>query len=57
MCSRNLRVFVNFPKHVPRDTRFSRATLEACMDNSKWIFVHKINFHIVPTCFMIFSDT
>merc|ERR550525_1177522 len=30
MCNRNFRVLVNFPKQVPREIRFSRATFEAC---------------------------
>ncbi len=33
MCSRNLPDLVNFPKHVPSESRVSRLTLVACRIN------------------------
>lgn len=33
MCRRNLPDFVNFPKHVPSDSKVSRLTLVACRIN------------------------
>jgi len=33
MCRRNLPDFVNFPKHVPSESKVSRLTLVACRIN------------------------